>query len=157
MSRRWRAEIEIPGHHRTADLRHNALRQQPQEGDPMYRAKQTAVAILIGAALITTVILTGLGQATSQDQSAPKDLRALLIPRHSEAQLVVTRYNADRALLVGNFAGVTNTGGRGRGAAPAAAPPVVISANRIARLKRFDMAWQAALGRINNPSLSSQA
>ena len=75
-------------------------------------------------------------------------------------RLVDQRYNADRATLNGNYdggrgfgrGGGRGQGGRGaqRGPAPAAAAapdaqPVSMSPNRIARLKRFDLNWQAAL------------
>ena len=36
--------------------------------------------------------------------------------------------------------------GRGADPAPAANVPLSLSLNRIARLKRYDMSWQAALG-----------
>jgi Bacterial protein of unknown function (DUF885) len=105
------------------------------------------------------IILAGVILVSAQTTTVPKDLRPLLAPRHSEMRLVVTRYNADRNLLATNYAGVTNAGGRGaRGGTEAAAsqPALVISTNRIARLKRFDMSWQTALNRIDNPKLSSE-
>jgi uncharacterized protein (DUF885 family) len=82
-------------------------------------------------------------------------------------RLVSQRYAADRALLSGNFLGGGRGGGRGRrggrgGAAPAAsdtAPPP-ISPNRLARLKRFDLDWQAALDtfdRVDASKLSTAA
>ena len=69
-------------------------------------------------------------------------------------RLVVVRYNADRSTLSGNYAGGNRAGGGGRrggGAGPAGgggAQPidVPVSPGRIARLKRFDIDWQAALG-----------
>jgi hypothetical protein len=95
--------------------------------------------------------------AAPQAPVVPPDLRPLLTPRHSEIRLVTTRYNADRNLLATNYAGVTNAGGRGgRGDAPQEAP-LVISTNRIARLKRFDLSWQTALNRIDEPRLSVEA
>lgn len=38
---------------------------------------------------------------------APKDLRPLLTPRGSELRLVLTRYTADHALLITDYAGGT--------------------------------------------------
>jgi uncharacterized protein DUF885 len=111
------------------------------------RLKWSAIAILLAVAA-----------AVGQAPEVPKDLRPLLTPRHSEMKLIITRYNADRNLLISNYAGVTNTGARGgRGARGAALPeePLVISSQRIARLKRFDTSWQAALNRIDNPKLSN--
>jgi len=78
-------------------------------------------------------------------------------------RLVTLRYNADRNLLVGNYAG--NAGGRGTGGGRggAVAPdttlgtPVVVSANRIARLKEFDSNWQRALAAIDGTKLTAPA
>ena len=78
-------------------------------------------------------------------------------------RLVVQRYTADRALLGGNYQGGEGRGGgrgAGRGAgpqAPAARPSVSVSPNRIARLKRFDLDWQTAIGRIDAAKLSGPA
>jgi len=104
--------------------------------------------------------LTVLGQVSAQ-QSVPKNLRPLLTPRYSEMKFVASRYNADRNMLAANYAGITNFGGRGGGGQRGAVadygdPPLVISPNRIARLKRFDMSWQVALGRVENPKLSAE-
>jgi len=105
------------------------------------------------------------GSQTSTDL-VPSDLRALLAPPQSEMRLVAQRYTADRATLNGNYDGGRGPGrggGRGQGgsaATPAPAPstdppPVMMSANRIARLKRFDMNWQAALDRLDRSRLSA--
>ena len=61
-------------------------------------------------------------------------------------RLVTQRYNADRATLNGNYdrGGAGGRGGRGAGAVSVPGP-VSLSTNRIARLKRYDMDWQAAL------------
>ena len=131
----------------------------------MNRVKRWTAAILACATVVALAGITGLGQDATPDApvgSVPKDLRPLLAPRHSEMRLVVTRYTADRALLAGNYAGNAGGGGgrgagRGAGTAPDAGPPLVISPNRIARLKRFDMSWQTALARIDNARLSAEA
>src|SRR5262249_41723993 len=115
----------------------------------MNRLKWSAIAILLAAVAVV-------GQAPE----VPKDLRPLLTPRHSEMTLILTRYNADRNLLISNYAGVTNAGARGGRGARGAAPqeePLVISTPRIARLKRFDTSWQTALNRLDNPKLSNDA
>ena len=82
--------------------------------------------------------------------------------------MVVQRYNLDRTTLSGNYANGSGRGGRGgrggpwrrcRSGAPAAAPPppVPLSPARIARLKRFDTNWQAAVGRIDAAKLTPAA
>lgn len=86
----------------------------------------------------------------------PKNLKPLLVPHASEMRLVTARYTMDRATLGGNFLG----GGRaGMMRNPAAAAPVVepLSPNRIARLKRFDLDWQAALSGLDVSRLSPAA
>ena len=91
------------------------------------------------------------------DQSVPADLRPLLTPRQSEMRLVTQRYNADRATLNGNYdrGGAGGRGGRGAGAV--SVPGLSLSTNRIARLKRYDMDWQAALARLTSSRLSAAA
>ena len=64
----------------------------------------------------------------------------------------------------GQDGGRGGRGGEGRGgrgtatapAAPVAAPPS-LSPGRIARLKRFDMSWQAALAKVDSSKLSTAA
>jgi hypothetical protein len=124
----------------------------------MNKPKRTLAWIITVVAVSTG--LTVLGQVGAQ-QSVPEDLRPLLTPRHSEMKFVAARYNADRTMLAGNYAGITNFGGRGGGGQRDAVadygnPPLVISRNRIARMKRFDMSWQVALGRVENPKLSAE-
>ena len=109
----------------------------------------------------------GEAQAPSDATSAPADLRPLLAAPESELRLVALRYNIDRSTLNGNYDGGRGPGrggrgggaqGRGgRGTEPAAAPAaqLSLSPNRIARLKRFDMSWQAALGRVDASRLSA--
>jgi hypothetical protein len=107
--------------------------------------------------------------ATAPDP-VPSDLRPLLARPRSELLLVTLRYAMDRTTLNGNYDGVRGPGrggGRGRGNAPggaapagaaaASAPPppaLSLSTNRIARLKRFDMSWQAASGKLDPTRLS---
>jgi hypothetical protein len=86
------------------------------------------------------------------DQAPPRDLRPLLSARQSEMRLVTARYTLDRGTLIGNYLG----GGRnraGRGGA-ALTPPEPLSPNRIARLERFDLDWQAALAGLDRAALS---
>ncbi|MDQ3070559.1 MAG: DUF885 domain-containing protein [Acidobacteriota bacterium] len=93
----------------------------------------------------------------------PRDLRPLLAKPVSEMRLVVTRYNADRQTLNRNYAGpggFNMPGGRGRGAAQPAGPapqPVPVSTARLARLKRLDLDWQAALSRMPAATLTPAA
>ena len=102
------------------------------------------------AVVVCSALLVAPVGALQQD--VPTDLRPLLAAPQSEMRLVVVRYNADRSTLSGNYAGGNRAGGgrRGGGAGPAGggAQPidVPVSPDRIARLKRFDLDWQAALG-----------
>ncbi len=108
----------------------------------------------------------------AQDQPAPLDLTPLLVAPQSEMRMVVQRYNLDRTTLSGNYANGSGRGGRGgrgapggqRGADAAAGPPaavppppVPLSPARIARLKRFDTNWQAAVARIDAAKLTPAA
>ena len=103
----------------------------------------------------------------------PGDLRPLLAAPQSELGLVTQRYGADRLTLNGNYDGGRGPGrggrgggrgmevpadgraGRGADPAPAASVPLSLSLNRIARLKRYDMSWQAALGKLDAGMLSA--
>ncbi len=106
-------------------------------------------------------------RAQAPQQAVPQDLTPLLAKPTSEMRLVVTRYNADRNTLIGHFAGQSGRGGGGgraggggaAGAAPAAPlpAPVPISAARLARLKRYDLDWQAALTKVDPTRLSALA
>jgi len=110
-------------------------------------------------------------QPTPQAIDVPADLRPLLAPALSEMRLVVQRYALDRTTLNGNYlSGGRQGGGGGRGGrggsqaatptpAPATGPAFTtsVSPNRIARLKRFDMDWQAALAGIDAAALSPAA
>src|SRR5687768_2048945 len=127
----------------------------------------TAVAVAVVGAV--GVASGGVAQAQGRpgpaaqpvDRTVPSDLRPLLTPRRSEMRLVVTRYQADRTLLGGNYAGAAATqgGGRGRGqqAAPDTALVVPVSPARIARLRRFGLSWQTALARLDTTALSAAA
>ena len=121
--------------------------------------RRIAVAAIALSALATVATIG------AQNAAVPQDLKPLLARPASEMRLVVTRYNADRQTLSANYAGAGGfnmPGGRGRGAAaPAtAAPaqrPVPISPARLARLKRYDVDWQAALSRLPAARLSPAA
>ena len=135
------------------------------------RARLTGRAALIGALLLagsaSFVLGRGATPLLAQAPSAvPADLKPLLAAPASEARMLPGLYNADRNTLSGDYAGRAGGrgGGGGRGAgAPGAAPaapaerPVAISAGRLARLKRFDLEWQAALAAINQAKLSDAA
>jgi hypothetical protein len=119
-------------------------------------------ALIVVAAWLPLNGQSGQEAAATRSANVPSDLRPLLVPRYSELRLVTERYSADRALLSSNFLGGGRGGGRGGrgGAGPAAAdpaPPLSVSPNRVARLKRFDLDWQAALDRIDAARLSSAA
>src|SRR5687767_8336322 len=117
---------------------------------------------VVAAALVALVI-----PAIQAQEGVPSDLKTLLARPVSEMRLVVTRYTADRQTLNQNFAGPggfnMGRGGRGRGqaipgATPAPSPvSVQISTARLARLKRYDLDWQAALGRLATAKFSAQA
>ena len=116
---------------------------------------------LVAAALLALVIPA----MQAQETAVPADLKSLLAKPASELRLVVTRYNADRQTLNQNFAGPggfnMGRGGRGQGTAGAAQAsglgPVPVSPARLARLKRFDLDWQAALGRLVTAKFSPEA
>jgi uncharacterized protein (DUF885 family) len=106
------------------------------------------------------------GQAPAADLSAPADLRPMLAAPQSEMRLVTLLYNTDRTTLNGDFetgrsGGREGRGGReggqGRGAAGAVPQAPGLSVRRIARLKRFDMDWQAALAKLDAAKLSTAA
>jgi len=96
----------------------------------------------------------------AQDQPVPADLKPLLAAPQSDMRLVVQRYTLDRSTLSGNYANGSagRGGGRGRGNPQAAPNPLVpLSPARIARLKRFDTNWLAALGKIDAGKLTAAA
>jgi hypothetical protein len=115
-------------------------------------------------------------QPAGQSQTAvPADLTPLLVGPDSEMRLVVTRYERDRSTLDGNYYGSLRGGGGGggrggrggRGGAAGAEPQgaaaareperMSLSPARIARLKRFDMEWLAALDQLNTAGFSATA
>ena len=110
--------------------------------------------------------------ATAVVEQVPSDLRPLLTKPQSEFRLVTQRYTVDRSTLNGNYDGGRSGrgggrgqggpgGGRGAGAAAPATPPapapISLSTNRIARLKRFDMNWLAALNKLDAGKLTEAA
>ena len=106
------------------------------------------------------------GQAPAADLSVPADLKPMLAAPQSEMRLVTLLYNTDRTTLNGDFdtgrsGGREGRGGReggqGRGAAGAVPQAPGLSVRRIARLKRFDMDWQAALAKLDAAKLSTAA
>jgi hypothetical protein len=114
---------------------------------------------LVLCTTVTSAALAQAGPAGVRD-TIPADLRPLLAPHRSEIRLVTLRYSQDRNLLVGNYPGAGGgRGGRGGGAAPdtTMGAPIVVSANRIARLKKFDSNWQRALGALDASRLTPPA
>ena len=87
------------------------------------------------------------------ERAAPRDAALQHRPHDAERQLRWrTRPGTRRAAAASG-------GGRGDRcgacAAPAQPAPVSLSPNRIARLKRFDLSWQAALAKIDANKLST--
>ncbi len=114
--------------------------------------------ILVLPACLAVVSLSGQtpsGPTPAVDRPAPKDLKSLLTPRASEMRLVATRYALDRATLGGNYLG-GGRGGQARGGQDARAPEP-LSPARLARLKRFDLDWRAALAALDPARLSPAA
>ena len=126
--------------------------------------------LLAGDPSAQTARAAEFGQA-APDNSVPGDLRPLLAAPQSELGLVTQRYGADRLTLNGNYDGGRGPGRGGRGGGrgmegpadgragrgaepPAASAPLSPLPNRIARLKRYDMSWQAALGKLDAGKLS---
>jgi uncharacterized protein (DUF885 family) len=112
----------------------------------------------MAAALLAPVAAQQAAPPAAVDD-VPKDLKPLLASAPSEMRLVVQTYRLDRATLNGNYQGPGGGrgGGRGRGAADAAPAAVAASLSpaRIARLKRFDLDWQAALRKLDVNALSA--
>ena len=130
---------------------------------------------ILGCVVVVTSLTLSAGVSADRDwapqappgQAVPADLTSLLVAPVSEMRLVLTRYRADRTTLAGNYAGPSGggggRGGRGGGggaAAGAATPPaqpVQVSPARLARLKRYDLEWQAALAKLNTSKFSTLA
>ncbi len=127
-------------------------------------------AVVVGGALAVSLVWPAVVETQQQAPAAqaerlevPADLRPQLAKPHSELRLVEQFYRLDRNTLNGNYlaGGRSGGGGRGRGGnqAPAAAPntSISLSPNRIARLKRFDLDWQAALRTLDRAGLTETA
>jgi hypothetical protein len=116
------------------------------------------VRSLIALAVLASAVLI---EAQGAPSAVPADLKPLLAKPASEMRLVVTRYQLDRATLAGNYAGPSGAGrgrrGGGPGSTTPAAAPVPFSPARLARLKRFDLDWQAAISRLNTSTLTPMA
>jgi len=105
------------------------------------------------------------GVQVAAEEGVPEDLRPLLTPAPSELRFVIRFYEADRVTLNGNYAGgrargwggFRRRGGEGEVPAEAAAGPVSLSVDRIARLKRFDTEWREALTGVDASLLSDTA
>ena len=115
------------------------------------RCRRTLAFALL--AILPALAAAQVPPAPAQDQGVPADLRPLLLPPQSEMRLVVLRYSADRNTLNGNYA----AGGRGGGRGGAGAALASMSTGRIARLKRYDMDWQAALAKLDGGRLTPAA
>jgi uncharacterized protein (DUF885 family) len=123
------------------------------------------VALLVGLCVAPGWSQDSGTQAPSADQGVPADLKPLLAAPQSEMRLVTLLYSTDRNTLNGNF-DTGRAGGRGGGragreggqggdAAPAVSQGRGLSVRRLARLKRFDIDWRAALARIDANRLSA--
>jgi VWFA-related protein len=122
------------------------------------------LALVVVSVMVPVTIAADRDVAAQAVQAVPADLKPLLAGPTSEMRLVVTRYTLDRNTLSGNYAGGSGRGGGrgggggvggGGGAAPAG--PVPLSSARLSRLKRFDLDWQAAAGKIDSSKFSSAA
>ena len=119
------------------------------------------LASLVACPLVLICVVSARGPQ-AQD-TVPADLRPLLAAPQSEMRMVVQRYTLDRIALAGNYAngGARGGGGRrGRAGNADQLPPdprVSVSPARIARLKRFDANWQAALGRLDSSRFTAAA
>ena len=118
------------------------------------------LAPLVSLLVLLTCALTAL--TPTAQETAPADLRPMLAAPQSEMRMVAQRYTLDRAALSGNYANGAPRGGGGRrgraaGAEQPATPQIPLSPARLARLKRFDLNWQAALGRLDATTLTPAA
>lgn len=127
------------------------------------------LAIVAGLAVTAPMAPIQAVSALAAHQAAPvavpTALRPLLAAPDSEMRLVVRRYALDRGALTANYFGGAPLRGFQRGGAvqqPANAAetgpaPIVLSEARIARLKRFDLEWEAALAAIDAAALTPAA
>src|SRR5690606_10650269 len=126
------------------------------------RLPLAALAVLCTAA--TLPAQTPAAPARSTAASVPRDLKPLLQAPGSEMQLVVRRYELDRGALTANYFGGAPLrgfqwgGGRQQPSEASDGPnAVILSRERIARLERFDMEWQAALSAMDQTALTPAA
>jgi Bacterial protein of unknown function (DUF885) len=130
------------------------------------RWRALCIALLLAVSSAGQVSIRGQAPSAAPStvsDSVPSDLRPLIAKPQSEMRLVVQRYGIDRNTLHGNYDGGRGAGrgaGRGRGGAPAenadAPAPLSLSPGRIARLKRFDASWQAALNKLDAGRLTPE-
>jgi len=118
------------------------------------RSRLVLAGIAAVALSVQVISVRAQAPAAPAAQAVPRDLKPLLTPRQSEFRLVTARYTQDRNALSGNFLGGTRGRGGAMGPAPGLEP---VSPNRIARLERFDLDWQAALARLDTAKLTPAA
>lgn len=122
------------------------------------RISSSIALLTLSVLIVTPLAAQGRGQSAAAPATVPSDLKPLLLPHRSEVRLVMVRYIQDRAQLAGNYAG--QAGGRGgpggRGGAAGGNSAVPVSSGRIARLKRFDLAWFEALQKLDTGRLSPE-
>ncbi|MEX1184235.1 MAG: DUF885 family protein [Gemmatimonadota bacterium] len=120
-----------------------------------------ALLAVLAATALPEPTLAQVATAQADAATVPSDLRPLLLQPQSELRLVVQRYELDRETMNDNYIG-DGTSQRGR-RQDAQEPPqpavttVSLSPDRIARLKRYDLDWQAALERIDAGPLTPVA
>lgn len=101
------------------------------------RPTLASLAILILISLVSAQNPNPASQTTTPPAAVSADLRALLTPAQSEMIIVARRYQSDRDLLRRFYD--------------------VVSSDRFARLKRFDVDWAAELDKIEIGRLSPAA
>jgi hypothetical protein len=119
------------------------------------------IAAPFACLLVISISWVAPAKGAFEQEAAPADLRPLLAQPQSEMRMVTQRYTLDRVTLSGNYANGGARGGGRRGRGGDGANPVVaqvpVSPARIARLKRYDLNWQAALGRLDASRLTAEA